>query len=196
MAVNGDLGIRSKENGIGALFALGNALCQSAQLVCKGSRPSFLVCWTFDEVVILHGSDSQRINDSICEMVDCRNFAGSSKFLCMMELLGRISMSRRGCCGHHPWRCCRVGERWFGRGKHPRSCPSGVFLGVLKQFGEFFDGVQLIMVDMRERSGGGWIFANLLDHFNGLDNHIGRGLIRYCGLLWEKIHHVHNPFGS
>ena len=56
----------------------------------------------------------------------------------------------------------------------------------MKQFGEFFDGVQLIMVDMRERSGGGWIFAKLLDRFNGLDVHIGRGLIRYCGLLWKN----------
>ena len=65
-----------------------------------------------------------------------------------------------------------------------------------KQFGKLFDGVQLITGDMRERSGGGWIFANLFDRFNGLEDHIGRGLIRYCGLLEEKFHRVHNLFGS
>ena len=186
MAVDGDLGMKSKEDGIGDFFALNNALCQSSQLVCKGLRPSLLVCWTFDEVEILHGSTGQRIDDSVCGMVDCRNVAGSSKFLCVMELSGWILVSRRGWCRHHPWRCFRVGKRWCDRGKHSWSCPSGVVLGVLKQFGKFFDGVQLIMGDMRERSGGGWIFANLLDCFNGLDDHIGRGLIRYCGLLWKK----------
>ena len=175
--------MRSKEDGIGDFFALGNALCQSAQLVCKGLRPSFLVCWTFDEVTILHGSAGQRIDASVYEMVDCCNVAGSSKFLCVLELSGWISVARRGWCGHHPRICCRVGERWCGRGKHPWRCPNGVVFGVLKQFGELFDGVQLIMGDMRERSGGCWIFANLLDCFNGLDDHIGRGLIRYCGLL-------------
>ena len=54
----------------------------------------------------------------------------------------------------------------------------------------------LIMGDMCEWSEGGWIFANLLDRFNGLDNHIGRGLIRYCGILGKKFHCVHNPFES
>ena len=130
-----------KEDGIGALFALGNAFCQSAQLVCKGLRPSFLVCWTFDEVAILHGSAGQRIDDSVCEMVDCCNVAGSSKFLCVMELSGRISVSWRRWCGHHPRRCYRVGERWCSRDKHPRIFPNGVVLGMLKQFGEVFDGV-------------------------------------------------------
>ena len=80
MAVDGDLGMKSKEDGIGDFFALNNALCQSSQLVCKGLRPSLLVCWTFDEVEILHGSTGQRIDASDYEMVDCCNVAGSSKF--------------------------------------------------------------------------------------------------------------------
>ena len=60
-AIDGDLGMRSKKYGFGAFFALGNALCQLAQLVCKGSVQvslcvGILMSWQYSMEVPVRGS--------------------------------------------------------------------------------------------------------------------------------------------
>jgi hypothetical protein len=65
LSVVWDIALENERDGVRSGFAVGDALCEPAQFVGKGSCPDPFVFVAFNEIAIFHGGSCVAVNDGV-----------------------------------------------------------------------------------------------------------------------------------